>query len=109
MGMTIGQLGSPLPYAAGVAAAGPADTDAAAQFSARMGAGGKQATDAQIACVPRGDMERLRQKWGADEAGLREEAYGLWEFGEKFGDAIMMQTFRDLTKHTQELVEIIRG
>ena len=68
----------------------------------------KLATDAQIATIPKGDIDRLRAKWGNDDAGFREEAYGLWEFGQNFANAIVTQTLNDEFKRMQERIKEIR-
>ena len=91
MNMTIGQRGNTTQPTASTAGPGTADTAAVDAFNAQMGISPegtavKQATDEQIAALPQGDVQRLREKWGADEVGFREEAYGLWEFSQKFQD-----------------------
>jgi hypothetical protein len=84
-----------------------ADPMAVAAFNARMApasadAPARLATDAQLAEIPKGDLDRLRAKWGTDEAGFREEAHGLWEFGQNFQNAIMTQLLNDAFKRMQE-------
>ncbi len=68
----------------------------------------KQATDKQIAALPQADVQRLREKWGTDEAHFREEAYELW-LGKKSQDTIMRQILQDSFKRTQELQRVIEG
>jgi hypothetical protein len=67
----------------------------------------KQATDAQIAALPQGDVQRLREKWGADEASFRGEAYELW-LGQKSQDMIMQQILQESFKRTQEWMADLR-
>ena len=112
MSMTIDQLGSTRQSTTATAGPGTADPAAVDAFNAQMGispAGTavKQATDAQIAALPQGDVQRLREKWGADEAGFRGEAYELW-LGQKSQDMIMQQILQDSFKRTQEWMADLR-
>jgi hypothetical protein len=112
MSITIGQPGNTTQ--ATTASAGPGTADAAAidAFNAQMGISPANdvalATDEQIAALPQSDVQRLREKWGADEAGFRGEAYELW-LGQKTQDMIMQMVWRDWFKHAQEWIADMRS
>jgi hypothetical protein len=112
MSMTIDQLGNTTQATTATAGPGTADPAAVDSFNAQMGISPSgtavnQATDAQIAALPQSDVQRLREKWGADEASLRGEAYELW-LGQKSQDVIMREILQKAFKDTQDLVAELR-
>lgn len=113
MSLTIVQRGDTTQATTATGGPGTADPAAVDSFNAQMGispAGTtvKQATDAQIAALPQGDVQRLRDKWGADEAHFREEAYELW-LGQKSQDMLMQQILQESFKRLQELQRVVEG
>src|SRR5688572_22317966 len=100
MSMTISQRGNTTQATAATAGTGTADAAAVESFNTQMGispegTARKQATDGQIAAVPQADVQRLRAQYSADEARFREEAYGLWEFTQRFQDATVQRILQD--------------
>jgi hypothetical protein len=114
MNMTVGQLDNTGQATTLTAGPGTADPAAVDSFNAAMGtspAGGNavnQATDKQIAALPQADVQRLREKWGDDEAHFREEAYELW-LSQTYQDMIMRQILDDSFRRTRELQRVIEG
>jgi hypothetical protein len=112
MSMTISQRDNATQATTATAGPGTADTAAVDAFNAQMGispagAAVNHATDAQIAALPQGDVQQLREKWGADEVGFRGEAYELW-LSQKSQDVIMRQILQESFQRTQELVAELR-
>ena len=111
--MTIGQPGNTRQATTASAGSGTADAAAVDAFNAQMGIGPANtdvalATDEQIATLPQSDVQRLREKWGADDAGFRGEAYELWA-GQKTQDMVMQLVWQDWFKRTQEWMSDMRS
>jgi hypothetical protein len=96
---------SPIEQPTQVSAPLPADTASVDRFNSLMSpqsTAKPQATDAQIATIPKGDLDRLHAKWGNDDVGFREEAYGLWQIGENMGNDVVRNIITDAFKRMQE-------
>lgn len=92
----------------GPGAADPTATDA---FNALMGTSAPNgaaakplATDAQINSLSKGELDRLREKWGANEVGFREDAYNAWKFGQAYQNTVIQQMFQESYTRTRDIV-----
>lgn len=94
----------------------PADPAAVAAFQSMMAQGaapapapmpvtstGKLATDEQMAQIPSGDLQALRDKWGSNEDALRAEAYDYWLMTQSLQKSILD---RMITENSAKLREL---
>jgi len=97
----------------------PPDGSAVTEFNARMAGGSTQAavagtsgnlaTDENLRQLLPADLQRLQEKWGNDEIGLRKEAAELCQFYEGFKNEIVMQIMRDTSARMKELEDRMRS